>query len=60
VLLMLTMLEVMKLAENVASQKVFFSVKNHVENGAYIEDRFIYFKNEKIIAIEEIVLTRCS
>jgi UDP-N-acetylmuramoylalanine--D-glutamate ligase len=48
--------EVMMLAQNIVGQKILFSVKNHVGNGAYIEDRYIYFQNEKIIAIEEIVL----
>lgn len=48
--------DVMKLSERVQGQRVTFSVKKRVENGAYILDNYVYFRDEKIMPIEEIVL----
>ncbi|QOY34374.1 UDP-N-acetylmuramoyl-L-alanine--D-glutamate ligase [Anaerobacillus isosaccharinicus] len=48
--------EVMMLAKEVIGQKVTFSVKKQVENGAYVKDGYVYYLDEKIISIENIVL----
>lgn len=48
--------EVMLLAEHVKAQKVLFSVKKPVENGAYIKEGYVYYQNEKIVSIKDIVL----
>lgn len=48
--------EVMMLAKEAIGQKVTFSVKKQVENGAYINDGYVYYQDEKIISIEDIVL----
>lgn len=48
--------EVMMLAIEAIGQKVTFSVKKQVENGAYIKDGYVYYQDEKIISIEDIVL----
>jgi UDP-N-acetylmuramoylalanine--D-glutamate ligase len=42
--------------KNAKSTLVPFSIKNKVENGAWLDDEFIYFKNEKIISRQDIVL----
>ncbi|MBU8790178.1 UDP-N-acetylmuramoyl-L-alanine--D-glutamate ligase [Oceanobacillus caeni] len=42
--------------KNLKSTLVPFSIKNKMENGAWLDDTFIYFKNEKIISRNEIVL----
>ena len=38
------------------SKLIPFSIHKKVENGAYIEDNYIYFKDEKVIHTDEIVL----
>ena len=38
------------------SKLIPFSIHKNVENGAYIEDNYIYFKDEKVIHTDEIVL----
>ncbi|OIJ09806.1 UDP-N-acetylmuramoyl-L-alanine--D-glutamate ligase [Anaerobacillus arseniciselenatis] len=48
--------DVMRLSANVRGEKIPFSVNKIVESGAYIFDNYVYFNNEKIIALEEIVL----
>lgn len=48
--------EVMKLAEGVLGERITFSTKKAVQNGTYIKDDSIYFNEEKIIAISEIIL----
>lgn len=48
--------EVMELAAGVNGKKITFSVKKVVDNGAYILDNHIYYRGEKIIPIEKIVL----
>ncbi|OIJ17743.1 UDP-N-acetylmuramoyl-L-alanine--D-glutamate ligase [Anaerobacillus alkalidiazotrophicus] len=47
---------VVRLSEGVNGNRVTFSVKKKVENGAYIENNTIYFQNEKIISLDKIVL----
>lgn len=42
--------------KNAKSTLVPFSIKNKVENGAWLDDEFIYFKNEKVISRKDIVL----
>ncbi|WP_010096782.1 UDP-N-acetylmuramoyl-L-alanine--D-glutamate ligase [Ornithinibacillus scapharcae] len=47
---------VVTLTAEAKSVKVPFSVKNKQENGAWTDHVHVYFKEEKIIAIEDIVL----
>ncbi len=47
--------QVMKLAEGICPALVPFSTTTKVE-GAYLEDGFVCFKDEKVMSIEEIVL----
>ncbi|OIJ13258.1 UDP-N-acetylmuramoyl-L-alanine--D-glutamate ligase [Anaerobacillus alkalilacustris] len=47
---------VVRLSEGVTGNRVTFSVKKKVENGAYIENNTIYFQNKKIISLDKIVL----
>ncbi len=48
--------EVVQLVKDVKSTKVPFSTKRKMEDGAYILDGKIMFKNEAIIPVEEVVL----
>ena len=48
--------DVMFAAENVRSKKVPFSTTKVLQEGAYIKDQAIYFNDEKIIEIKDIVL----
>ncbi|WP_261133905.1 UDP-N-acetylmuramoyl-L-alanine--D-glutamate ligase [Bacillus sp. Marseille-Q3570] len=48
--------EVMALVENVKSKKVPFSTKQTLSNGACLKEGFVTFNDERIIAIDEIVL----
>lgn len=48
--------EVMMLSEAVCAKKTTFSVRKKVDNGAYIQGKEIYFRNQKVIPIERIVL----
>lgn len=48
--------EIMMLSEAVRARKTTFSVKKKVENGAYIQGQEIYYHNQKIISLGEIVL----
>ncbi|MCS0542933.1 UDP-N-acetylmuramoyl-L-alanine--D-glutamate ligase, partial [Aeromonas veronii] len=48
--------DVMFAAENVRSKKVPFSTTKVLNEGAYIKDQAIYFNDEKIIEINNIVL----
>ncbi|WP_338527579.1 UDP-N-acetylmuramoyl-L-alanine--D-glutamate ligase [Bacillus sp. MAG717A] len=47
---------VVKLAEASKAKKVFFSVKGQVEHGAYIKNGAIYYLNEHIIDLKDVVL----
>jgi UDP-N-acetylmuramoylalanine--D-glutamate ligase len=47
---------VMQLAENIHAQKVAFSTTKVIDRGAYINNGFIYWNDEKVIAIADIVL----
>ncbi|WP_047981351.1 UDP-N-acetylmuramoyl-L-alanine--D-glutamate ligase [Ornithinibacillus contaminans] len=42
--------------EAAKSMKVPFSVSQKIETGAWIDEEYVYFKSERIIALEEIVL----
>ena len=48
--------EVVAIAEKSPATTVPFSVSKVVENGAYIEDGFVKFRGEKVIAVSDIVL----
>ncbi|WP_068672475.1 UDP-N-acetylmuramoyl-L-alanine--D-glutamate ligase [Oceanobacillus sp. Castelsardo] len=43
-------------AKNAKSTLVPFSIKNKMENGAWLDDEYVYFKNEKVISRKDIVL----
>jgi UDP-N-acetylmuramoylalanine--D-glutamate ligase len=47
---------VMQLAENIHAQKVAFSTTKVIDRGAYINNGFIYWNDEKVTAIADIVL----
>lgn len=47
---------VVKLAEGSKAKKVFFSVKEPVEHGAFIQHGAIYYMNEHIIDVKDVVL----
>lgn len=48
--------EVTAIAKQSPATTVPFSVSKVVENGAYIEDGFVMFRGEKVIAVSDIVL----
>jgi UDP-N-acetylmuramoylalanine--D-glutamate ligase len=48
--------EVVKAAAAGNGEKIFFSVKQELESGAYIKDGAVWFNDEKIIDVKEIVL----
>ncbi len=48
--------EVLHLSDMTKAQRIPFSVKKVVENGAYIKENVIYFRDEKIISTQEIIL----
>ncbi len=48
--------EVLQAAETCRAKKVLFSTTQQIEDGAFIKDHSIYFANEKIIEIKDIVL----
>jgi UDP-N-acetylmuramoylalanine--D-glutamate ligase len=47
---------VMQLAEDIHAQKIPFSTTKALDRGAYIKDGFIYWNNEAVIAVGDIVL----
>ncbi|GCD83443.1 UDP-N-acetylmuramoylalanine--D-glutamate ligase [Parageobacillus thermoglucosidasius] len=47
---------VMRLAENSCAQKVIFSATKKLDSGAYIKDGWIYWNEEAVIAVSDIVL----
>jgi len=47
---------VMRLAENSCAQKVIFSATKKLDSGAYIKDGWIYWNDEAVIAVSDIVL----
>jgi UDP-N-acetylmuramoylalanine--D-glutamate ligase len=47
---------VMRLAENIQAQKVLFSATKVLGQGAYIKDNVVYWNDEKVIAVSDIVL----
>ncbi|MGX1194047.1 UDP-N-acetylmuramoyl-L-alanine--D-glutamate ligase [Metabacillus sp. SLBN-84] len=48
--------EVVKAAAAGNGEKIFFSVKQELESGAYIKNGAVWFNDEKIIDVKEIVL----
>lgn len=48
--------EVCFLSEKSNAQKIYFSTSMISENGVYIQDEFIWYKGEKIIKLQDIVL----
>ncbi|WP_216830873.1 UDP-N-acetylmuramoyl-L-alanine--D-glutamate ligase [Alkalihalobacterium elongatum] len=48
--------DVVKLADSVKAVKVPFSTTKEVVDGAYLKDNFVYFKDEKIMSVADIVL----
>ncbi|MDM5189617.1 UDP-N-acetylmuramoyl-L-alanine--D-glutamate ligase [Bacillus sp. DX4.1] len=48
--------DVMALSANSKGQKVFFSTSKVIEDGAYINEDALYFKGEKVIDVQDIVL----
>ncbi|MGG2095791.1 UDP-N-acetylmuramoyl-L-alanine--D-glutamate ligase [Bacillus sp. S13(2024)] len=48
--------DVMMLAEQSKGQKVYFSTTKMIEDGACVKDGALYFKDEKVIDIQDIVL----
>lgn len=47
---------VMRLAENIQAQKVLFSATKVLGQDAYIKDNVVYWNDEKVIAVSDIVL----
>lgn len=48
--------EVCESSEKSRAEKLFFSTKTEIESGAYLKDDCIWFKQEKIIQLKDIVL----
>ncbi|MEH7456813.1 UDP-N-acetylmuramoyl-L-alanine--D-glutamate ligase [Bacillus sp. JJ1127] len=48
--------DVMSLAANSKGQKVLFSATKEIEDGACVKDNALYFKGEKVVGIQDIVL----
>ncbi|WLV25683.1 UDP-N-acetylmuramoyl-L-alanine--D-glutamate ligase [Aciduricibacillus chroicocephali] len=48
--------KVSKAAQSAKSQKIPFSLKQHLENGAWADDNAVYFRGEEIIKRAEIAL----
>ena len=48
--------DVMSLAANSKGQKVLFSATKEIEDGACVKDNALYFKGEKVVEIQDIVL----
>ncbi|WP_416826940.1 UDP-N-acetylmuramoyl-L-alanine--D-glutamate ligase [Ectobacillus polymachus] len=48
--------DVLKLSERSKGQKVYFSTTKVIENGAYVKDHALYFRNERVISLSDIAL----
>ena len=48
--------EVCTLSESSNANKIYFSTSNILENGVYIKDECIWYKEEKVINVKDIVL----
>ncbi|HEX6922617.1 MAG TPA: UDP-N-acetylmuramoyl-L-alanine--D-glutamate ligase [Bacillales bacterium] len=48
--------DVMHLVKNTGAQQIPFSVNRKLDNGVYIEGEVVYFNDERIIPVDEIVL----
>ncbi|MFD2628295.1 UDP-N-acetylmuramoyl-L-alanine--D-glutamate ligase [Oceanobacillus kapialis] len=47
---------IVKAVENAASQKVPFSVTKRLDDGAWLDEAFLYFRDEKVMPLSDIVL----
>lgn len=48
--------DVVKLAKNVKAQKIWFSTKRRLERGVFLSEDTLFFNDEKIITLDQIVL----